>query len=266
MKRSKSDKVIEEVYGVEQAQDEQAWPIDESIQEPAQETEQAWPVEEPEGAPQVKPRHRGKRASAEQPSTENVEIPKQEMVLYIITDKPITGELRYYREAGLGVSRIFTNVEEARGRLLMQSKPTRIVVVDTGTGKFMTTSIRRELIDMIGANDENNKFTVIYTDSALKSETIRDVGKMGKTIEWVEYESTAAMVAYMLQHHEIYLLEKSADKIEEEDQASALKYKGIRVEGLTEGERLVPMLSGDAITRHIFSEQEEQIPGFEVRL
>ena len=49
--------------------------------------------------------------------------------------------------------------------MIMQMQPLRIVVIDSGTGKFITPTIRKDLIDMIGMADEDIDFTIFYTDS-----------------------------------------------------------------------------------------------------
>ena len=82
------------------------------------------------------------------------------------------------RESGLNVSRIFKNIADARDELIMQTEPYRLVVVETGLGRFTSTSQRKEIIDLLGiCTDEDSRASVFYTDSVLKIDVIRELGK-----------------------------------------------------------------------------------------
>ena len=118
--------------------------------------------------------------------------------MYVIIDKPIDGMLDYFRNAGLNVSRIFSSIKEARDTVLMQIMKSKMIVVDTGTGQFTNMTARAELIDLLGIGDDENKVTVFYSDSVIRSEVGYSREVEDKQIEWVKYQSTAQVVAYML--------------------------------------------------------------------
>ena len=130
----------------------------------------------------------------------NINPDNSSYVLYLIMDKPIDGMLNYFRSFGVNVSRIFGSISEARDTLLMQVDPIKIVVVDSGTGRFSSISARKELIDLMGISEEENKTTVFYCDSNLKSDVQYSKEVEDKTIEWIKYKSTASVLAHLLQN------------------------------------------------------------------
>lgn len=190
----------------------------------------------------------------------------QDMILYIVMDKSIPGLINFFRECGVKVSNIFDDIVDAKNTVLMQSEPIRIVVVDTGLGKFTTTSMRSELIDMLGIADENSKTTVFYTDSALKVDTIRTLGKSGKKIDWIQYKSTAVVAATILSYNENYIYDMEDDLDVIETSKSALNFKGLTMSDL----QVVPRhnitgLTGAAIMRNMVEDTGEGLPGFDIR-
>lgn len=142
-------------------------------------------------------------------------IDEQDMLLYIITDKKTTGLLNYMRESGLKVNKILASINQARDILLIQSQPCRFVIMDTGTGRFTSTKVRQELIDVLGICDESTRVSVFYTDSVIKSEATRVFGKTGISIDWHKYVNTVQTVATLLQSNEKYILDYSASDLEE---------------------------------------------------
>lgn len=149
-------------------------------------------------------------------------------VLYLIVDKPIDGMLEYFRNYGIKVSRIFSNIKDARDTLLMQIEPTKVVVIDAGTGRFANMAARKDLIDLMGISDEDNKTTVFYSDLIIKSEVEYSPEVQSKSMEWVRYQSTAHVVAHLLQN------KKKIKFIEDGEYADAspivenLKIKGFK--------------------------------------
>ncbi|MBO5388567.1 MAG: hypothetical protein J6A59_10565 [Lachnospiraceae bacterium] len=136
----------------------------------------------------------------------NTDEPKPDMILYIVIDKYIEGLINYMRESGLNVSRIFKNIADARDELIMQTEPYRLVVVETGLGRFTSTSQRKEIIDLLGiCTDEDSRASVFYTDSVLKIDVIRELGK-DTNIKWEKYKNTALTVVRLLKLHENFVL------------------------------------------------------------
>lgn len=194
------------------------------------------------------------------------DVKKPDMVLYVIIDKAEYGILNYFRESGLKVSSVFNDIKSAKSAVLMQSEPTRIVVIDTGTGKFTTTTMRSELIDMLGISDEQNKTTVFYSDSVIKIDTSRALGKSSKTIDWIPFKSTTVSVATILQYREnyVYDMEDADEEMEQEDKL--LNFKGLNFSGNETPRHDISGFSSDAIMTHLVNSEDGVLPGFEIKL
>ena len=157
----------------------------------------------------------------------NTEDEESEQVLYVVTDRPVHGLVNYFRECGLNVSNIYDNIVDVRNTVLIESEPCRIVIMDTGLGRFTTTQTRKELIDLIGICDDNTKVTVFYTDSALKVDSKRELGRGNVGIDWFEYNGTVNVVAQVLQYEERYKLNGKPDELDKQE--NVLDTKGLSV-------------------------------------
>lgn len=198
----------------------------------------------------------------EQPEVEE----QQDKILYIVIDKAIPGLINYFRECGVKVSNIFNDIVDAKNTVLMQSEPIRIVVIDTGMGKFTTTAMRAELIDMLGIADENSRTTVFFTDSALKVDTIRTLGKSSKKIDWIQYKSTAVVAGTILSYGENYIYDMEDDLDVVEKDRGALHFKGLTSSEIkTTPQHNIVGLSGPAILRNMIEDQGEGLPSFEMK-
>lgn len=191
---------------------------------------------------------------------------KPEMILYLIVDKQISGLLNYFRESGIKVSNIFDDISDAKNAILMQSEPTRIVIIDTGLGRFTTTNMRAELIDMLGISDEQNRTVVFYTDSVLKVDTLRALKKTQRNIEWLKYQSTSVVAATLLSYNETYKYDmEDADEVLESEK-DVLNFKGMS-SSAEDGQRLdISGFSAEAIVTHMSTEEGEGLPGFKINL
>lgn len=132
--------------------------------------------------------------------TESKQKTNKERVLYLILDKHIDGALNFFRSYGVNVSRIFNDIKSAKAQILMQVEPTEIVIIDSGTGEFTSTAARKEIIDLIGLCDEENKAEIFYCDDLLKSEIqYNEVLKKSKvSVSWEKYKSLAMVLVYLL--------------------------------------------------------------------
>lgn len=191
---------------------------------------------------------------------------KTDCILYVVTDKPTRGLVEYMRSCGLNVTNIYDNIADIRNILLMQFENTRIAIIDSGSGKFITPTIRKELIDMIGANDEDTRFTVFYTDSILKSDATSELGKAAKSIEWIKYQSTPIFVASMLCHeNENYVIDK-ANAYKERKEDSILAYIGDSPKDC-ELEKLGPLsITAASVSKNVLDESAGCIRKFKPRL
>lgn len=192
-----------------------------------------------------------------------------DLILYIIADKAQVGMTTYCRNYGANVSKVFTNIAEARDSLLMQIEPFRVIVIDSGTGKFTNMGARKELIDLLGICDVDTRITVFFTDSAIKTDVELADEVEDKEIHWYKYRSTPDVVAHILQNSkkEHYILDSSELEDDEVD-ISILNITGLPVK---EGKKLdlgKPSITPDDIIFNMMNNDSEEgvIPGYNVRL
>lgn len=203
--------------------------------------------------------------NAEEKPVEQVE----DVVLYIITDRHLPNMLQYYRERGVNVSNIFDTIEDARSALILNIEKSRLVILDTGMGQFSNMGTRRQIIDLIGISDEENRISVYYTDSVIKSEVEYSDEVMGREISWHKYRSTADVIAHILKHtNEHYVLDFNADKDGSDSKPVYMDRPGFKVDI-----EKVPVIGTMAFTskdimRHLDEESAEvnQLEAYEVHM
>lgn len=149
----------------------------------------------------------------------------EEYVLYAIIDKNMPGILKYMRESGLNISKIFYSVTDIRNTILMQSSPTRVIFIETGMGVFTATKVRQEIIDTLSLSDDDSKITVFYTSSVLKMDAVKTVGK-SKNIEWIPFKSMVDVISNILIYGETYVLDEDSDDELVLSKNDILNYKG----------------------------------------
>lgn len=260
---------VEEAEGVEEVEEvgfaEEVEPIQEAepefVDEPVKEDEQKY-IKEDEPVKEDEPKAKWLKFKDKEKDVNKT------FILYLVIDKPVFGILNYFREHGVNVSNMFDDITEAKNMVLMQSEPVRIVVVDTGTGKFATPVVRRELIDMLGVSDESNKITVFYTESALKLDAARSLGnQVSKDIDWILYRSTMIVVATLLSYHENYIDDYPDEPEQLEDAKKLLAFKGECDSDW--GDLSVMEITGfsaDNIRTHVVKATENELEGFKIKL
>lgn len=192
-----------------------------------------------------------------------------DLILYIIADKAQPGLTGYYRNYGANVTKIFTNISEARDTLLMQIEPFRVIVIDSGTGRFTNIGSRRELIDLLGICDVDTRISVFYTDSAIKADVELSDEVEDKEISWYKYRSTPDVIAHILQSKdkENYIID-SDDYTEEEVDESILNIKGAKVPIGHVTDLGMPGITPDDILFNMMENTSEEgiIPGYKIKL
>lgn len=188
---------------------------------------------------------------------------KKDYVLYMIIDKPIDGMLQYFRSYGLNVSKIFGNIADARNALMMQVNPARIVIVDTGNGSFNSMSARKQVIDIMGLGDDENKITIFYSDTNLKSEIEASKEIQKKALTWYKYKTTAHLLACMLQSKDCNYISDGGYRdaspiVSSLDQTF---WKNINFKD-TEEHNLLPIINSSDISKLVHDPNAEEIRGF----
>lgn len=196
---------------------------------------------------------------------------EENLILYIVTDRKVPGMLKYFRDCDINVSSIFTSIKDAKDTLLMQVEPSRIIIMDTGTGRFTNIASRKSLVDMIGICDDDTHISVFFTDSIIKSEVHNSTEIDAKQIEWYKYRSTIDVVAHItqfkIQNKENYVLDIDTSNSDETkiEKELLLKHKGIAVrctESIKLGE---PVFTLDALLINMQNESESDMEKFDVR-
>ena len=151
----------------------------------------------------------------------------------------------------------------------MQVEPFRVIVIDSGTGRFTNMGARKELIDLLGICDTDTRITVFYTDSAIKTDVELSDEVEDKKINWYKYRSTPDIVAHILQNSEKenYILDaNSNDNIVVDE--SILNIKGLSVK---EGKKIdlgKPSITpGDIIFNMVNNKSTEgELPKYDIKI
>lgn len=189
----------------------------------------------------------------------------KELILYILTDRHTSNMVNYLRSNGVQVSKIFNNIKEAGDQLMFEMNPCRLVVVDTGLGKFTGVASRKEVIDVLSMVDEDHFMTVFYTDKFLKNEVRDSVEVDYKEITWYKYKSTADLAARLLLSKEKFIL---SDDIEDENESTddILSSKGLN-QTYKESKHSIgqPSITIDQVLKNLDSPDYEELKAYKVK-
>lgn len=201
--------------------------------------------------------------------TEETEKPR-DLILYIIIDKANPAMLQYYRECGVNVSKIFTNINDAKDTLLMQVDPVKILIIDTGTGRFSAMGSRKELLDLMGICDEDARISVFLTDTVIKSEVEYNESFETKKIHWYKFKSNTDVIAKLLQakDKENYIYDDNDKDSVDDIPENVLDFKGFKAkvdDGINIGNPTIDIFD---IKVHMAenSDNSDEIPGYEIKI
>lgn len=207
-------------------------------------------------------------ANAGYAEAENTEVGNKEVerALYIVTDRKTDKLMKYIDSVGLNVTKVYESITDARNELLLEFDPYRVVVVDTGTGKFTNVSSRKELMDMVGIMDEEARVSIIYTESALKSEAKSILGRRYKEIHWERYKGTPNVVTDIVKLKEIYKQCKRQEEISvnSEKEMSYIGMKQKIRQGTEKFNYLNELVSVDELVENNRKEDIEELPRYKV--
>lgn len=203
-----------------------------------------------------------KKSSNNETSCAEPVAQKQKVSLFVLTDKLTPHTLEFARDSGLAVSNIFTSVDDLKSLLMTTFGVTRIVVVDSGTGRFVAPATRKDLIDAIGMADDDVKFTVFYTSNLLKEDAKNTLTDNSANVEWVPYKCTSVCVAVMLMHKaEEYVYDSvayaDAEKFEDDIMKRVGKDSRCKLD-----EPSVSMLNLANLYQRMFSDESKELPAF----
>lgn len=136
---------------------------------------------------------------------DNVKVSDDEVAAYLLIERDIPGIAEYAARFGLYLQNVFTNIEDAKVAMMIERRPTRLIIIEVGSGKFTRTTTRQDLVDLIGLCTVGKKIIVFYTNSLLKSEIQKTpMGKSGGII-WYKYKTTMDAIQQVLKLKERYV-------------------------------------------------------------
>lgn len=205
-----------------------------------------------------------KKSSNSETSCDEHVAQKQKVSLFVLTDKLTPHMMEFARDSGLAVSNIFTSVDDLKSLLMTTFGVTRIVVVDSGTGRFVAPATRKDLIDAIGMADDDVKFTVFYTSNLLKEDAKNTLTDNSDNVEWVPYKCTSVCVAVMLMHKaEEYVYDSVAYADAEKFEDDIMKHVG-KDSRCNLDEPSVSMLNLSNLYQRMFSDESKELPAFSI--
>ena len=205
-----------------------------------------------------------KKSSNNETSCDEHVAQKQKVSLFVLTDKLTPHMMEFARDSGLAVSNIFTSVDDLKSLLMTTFGVTRIVVVDSGTGRFVAPATRKDLIDAIGMADDDVKFTVFYTSNLLKEDAKNTLTDNSANVEWVPYKCTSVCVAVMLMHKaEEYVYDSVAYADAEKFEDDIMKHVG-KDSRCNLDEPSVSMLNLSNLYQRMFSDESKELPAFSI--
>ena len=205
-----------------------------------------------------------KKSSNSETSCDEPVAQKQKVSLFVLTDKLTPHMMEFARDSGLAVSNIFTSVDDLKSLLMTTFGVTRIVVVDSGTGRFVAPATRKDLIDAIGMADDDVKFTVFYTSNLLKEDAKNTLTDNSDNVEWVPYKCTSVCVAVMLMHKaEEYVYDSVAYADAEKFEDDIMKHVG-KDSRCNLDEPSVSMLNLSNLYQRMFSDESKELPAFSI--
>lgn len=128
-----------------------------------------------------------KKEVSEEPTVKN---------LFLITDRDSEGLGEALKDYGIYPVGIYHHIVNAKNDIIMHEEKSRIIIIDSGTGRFTGSTARREIVDLLDISDEDNNVTVFYTDEALREET-QQSNKVRDDVEWIQYNSSIQLIYYL---------------------------------------------------------------------
>lgn len=168
----------------------------------------------------------------------------KDMTLLILTDKTVPNLRAYLHSQGIKVDEIYYDINDAKIGMFMQSSYCRLVIMETGLGKFTSTVMREELSDLLGICDGvEKKISVFYTDSVIKSENTE--GRRNKEVDWYKFTTTVDALNIIRTYNENYITEKELVADELETYEEVMKFKGKEIEIKENSNEVKANIEGD---------------------
>lgn len=165
----------------------------------------------------------------------STETKSTELALIMLVERCIPDIKNYFSKFGIEIEQVYTDIEEAKIGMLIQSGKARIVIVDSGLAHFTTTAMRAEVKDLLGLCDGEDKFgTVFYTDTILKSDNTKG-RKSTNAVDWEEYTGTQGIIEKLKKYKETYISSSQNDTSDRVSAQEILSFKGEHIEPVYSG-------------------------------
>ena len=155
----------------------------------------------------------------------------EDKTLIILLDNPKAGIISYLSQLGIEVKSLHTDVETLNMSLLSYTTEgkCRVVVVDSGTGKFTSKEAEYNLYGLIDLlNPSIFSLTVLSTNKSFfkfVKNTVNNINTSSETalnVDYVPYETIKTLVDTLKSYPERYMEKGAEDTVI----AEPLKYKG----------------------------------------
>lgn len=172
----------------------------------------------------VKKSKKGKKG--DEPAEEE---PLPDKTLVLLMDRQIPNFLAYCRQVGLNVHSIFYTVEDCES-FCMFKEGIRLVIFETGIGKFNSVALREKISSLIGSADETREISVFYTDSVLRMDVKSANREAFKRVTWHKYKTSLISISELVQYKENFVFngtEQEAGHVPNRNEL--LHYRGKKV-------------------------------------
>lgn len=155
----------------------------------------------------------------------------EDKTLILLLDNPKAGIISYLSQLGIEVKSLHTDVETLNMSLLSYTTEDkcRVVVVDSGTGKFTSKEAEYNLYGLIDLlNPSIFSLTVLSTNKSFfkfVKNTVNNINTSSETalnVDYVPYETIKTLVDTLKSYSERYMEKGAEDTVI----AEPLKYKG----------------------------------------
>ena len=153
------------------------------------------------------------------------QVEMKSTALFILSEKEIPGISEFAANEGIFIQEEFTSIEAAKIALLLEASISKIVIIETGLGKFVSMGNRKELIDLLGmCNGVDKSAIVFYTNSVLKSGALSELGRKNKGIQWEKYNTTTQVLDKLKDTNEKFVTH--TEQTHRKTEKLGLEYKG----------------------------------------
>ena len=146
-----------------------------------------------------------KRKSKENVNTQVYPVDKQDMLLYLLVENQKSGIVEYFKEHGVEITKIFESIEDAKVEMLIAVNKVRLVIIENGNGRFITSEARSDIADLVGmADGDSKRVTVLYTNSCIRTDIRKKNKRALESMDIAQYSNTVGVLNKLNSYNERY--------------------------------------------------------------